>query len=414
MRSEAGVGMNYDWLKGALELEAAYCGFHQKESLWRRGYNALDIDLNINSKNSAESGFIYDAGISYRLGGDRTHMTDGPVNSLMEHNVAADLMLGFKYKERSRIVLEADVRTYGYSGFLQGNATDIVAVPKFSYRRGILSADLGLKVSYLALDELSGVFQNPAKGQLLSPDVSVRLAIIPNALAFHAGVEGGNKVNSYSSLLEWNHHVNLTDSHSSAGPGEAMGVTAERFRATAGFDGRIGSAFSYNVFGGYTDYASGLLDAVALVSDNGDGHYVAGVGYAAYSAAYAGVNLLFRNDRVTASRNFVYSDYKGSAFAADSYCLKPSAFKGDVAVEYNYNRRILAGVDCRFASARTLADSSYEMPAYADLGIELQYVTSRRLSFWLRGGNLLGMTIQRNPLYAEKGVYFTAGICLNL
>lgn len=414
MKSEAGVGMNYDWMKGALELDVAYCGFHQKEPAWRRGYNALDLDFNINSKNSGVSGFIYDLGVAYRLAGDRTHMADSQVNSLTEHNISADLMLGFKYKERSRIVLETAVRTYGYSGFLQGNAVDVVAVPKFIYRRGILSADLGLKVSYLVLDELSGVFRYPSKGQLLSPDVSVRLTIVPGALAFYADAGGGNKVDSYSSLLEWNHHVNLTDSNAAAGPGEAMGVTVERFRAAAGFDGRIGSSFSYNVFGGYSDYASGLLNAVAPVSENGVDRYVSGVGYAPYSAVYAGVDILFRNERVTVDGSFVYSDYKGSAFAADSYCLKPSAFKGDIAVEYNYNRRIFAGVDCRFASASTLADSSYEMPAYADLGIELQYVTSRRLSFWLRGGNLLGMTIQRNPLYAEKGVYFTAGICLNL
>ena len=54
------------------------------------------------------------------------------------------------------------------------------------------------------------------------------------------------------------------------------------------------------------------------------------------------------------------------------------------------------------------------IPGYADLGVYAEYVTSRSLSFWLRGGNLLNMTIQRNPLYAEKGPYFTAGICLNL
>jgi hypothetical protein len=33
---------------------------------------------------------------------------------------------------------------------------------------------------------------------------------------------------------------------------------------------------------------------------------------------------------------------------------------------------------------------------------------------WARGGNLLNMTIQRTPLYAQGGISFTVGICLNL
>ena len=55
-----------------------------------------------------------------------------------------------------------------------------------------------------------------------------------------------------------------------------------------------------------------------------------------------------------------------------------------------------------------------KVPGYADLGLNLEYRTSSSLSVWLRGGNLLDMTIQRNLLYAEDGVYFTAGVCLNL
>ena len=54
------------------------------------------------------------------------------------------------------------------------------------------------------------------------------------------------------------------------------------------------------------------------------------------------------------------------------------------------------------------------VPGFADLGIYAELSSSRKLSFWLRGGNLLNMTVQRNPLYAEKGVNFTFGICLNL
>ena len=67
-----------------------------------------------------------------------------------------------------------------------------------------------------------------------------------------------------------------------------------------------------------------------------------------------------------------------------------------------------------FSSARTSGNGYYVIPGYADLGLTAEYVTSRALSFWAKGGNLLGMTIQRNPLYAVKGPYFTLGISLKL
>ena len=54
------------------------------------------------------------------------------------------------------------------------------------------------------------------------------------------------------------------------------------------------------------------------------------------------------------------------------------------------------------------------IPGYADLGVNFEWVTSRKLSLWARGGNLLNMTIQRTPLYAQGGISFTVGICLNL
>ena len=54
------------------------------------------------------------------------------------------------------------------------------------------------------------------------------------------------------------------------------------------------------------------------------------------------------------------------------------------------------------------------IPGYADLGVYFEYAPSRILSVWARGGNLLNMTIQRNPIYAEKGINFTVGVCLNL
>ena len=80
------------------------------------------------------------------------------------------------------------------------------------------------------------------------------------------------------------------------------------------------------------------------------------------------------------------------------------------------------GIDCGFATARkgflpiggNLPHSAAAIPGYADLGVSAEFKFTRQLSFWAHGGNLLDMTVQRVPLYAESGINFTAGICLNL
>ena len=102
----------------------------------------------------------------------------------------------------------------------------------------------------------------------------------------------------------------------------------------------------------------------------------------------------------------------------------PAALTGDVSFEYNWSKRIFAGIDCDFSTGRHggvwikipggPGVEKAVIPGYVDLGVNFEYAISRSLSVWARGGNLLNMTIQRNPLYAEKGLSATVGICLNL
>ena len=54
------------------------------------------------------------------------------------------------------------------------------------------------------------------------------------------------------------------------------------------------------------------------------------------------------------------------------------------------------------------------VPGYVDLGLQASLQMTRKLGFWLKGGNLLNQTIQRVPFYAEKGIYFTIGATLSL
>ena len=195
-----------------------------------------------------------------------------------------------------------------------------------------------------------------------------------------------------------------------------MDVTVERVSASVGVEGRIGSVFSYDLRTGYVNYANALLDAAMI-----DSQYLAGVGYAPYQKYYAAVDWRFANETFSFDGNLVYSHVWGLKDADGLFA--PASLVGDVEFEYNWNRRIYAGVDCGFSTARhgTVTDMNSDevvydasIPGYIDLGVYFEYALTRSFSFWARGGNLLNMSIQRNPLYVEKGVNFTVGICLNL
>ena len=104
-------------------------------------------------------------------------------------------------------------------------------------------------------------------------------------------------------------------------------------------------------------------------------------------------------------------EYRHSWGKSVTEALLPASFVADVQALYDWRERVSAGVSCQFSTAQSNG-AGFEIPWYADLGGCAEYAFNRNISLWLRGGNLLNMEIQRNPLYAEKGVNFTAGISL--
>ena len=276
-------------------------------------------------------------------------------------------------------------------------------------------------------DTTLAVFDAASKNQILYPDVRIRLNVIPEYLAMFVSATGGARMNSYSSILNRNHHAVLSfPGIVKTNPdwmekeeeifGWKMGAEVERVTARAGFEGRIGSDFSYVLTGGYTNYGSGLLDAVSVISVPSmffNGIY-AGIEYVPYQKAFASLDWRWSSESLSSYGNITYTDAYGSVFDEDKRCLKPAALTGDVAFGYNYRKRVFAELSCEFSGRRTGGHRSVTIPGYADLGLGVEYVTSGPLSFWLHGGNLLGMAIQRNLLYIEKGPYFTLGLSLKL
>ena len=411
--TKAGVDCRYDAAGLAVDFGAGYYGLYQKDRAWKRGFNALDLRLGFATKPETAQSTVYDVKAAYRFGQDRLNGTAG----LSEHIFDFDLAFGPVLTGAHRLRFDLGVDMASYSKVFVSAIGEVSVVPHYVFGKDRLHLDVGLRLAKLIRSkEMSGMFA--AKEQIVYPDVTFSYALLPQSLKFYLAAKGGNTIDTYSSIIERNHHVTYASAPA------LLDCTVEKVRTYAGFDGRISSVFSYNVKGGYVYYGNAMLDAVAL-----DAVPDASVRYAPYQKWFAAIDWLLKTERVRLDGSLSYDHAWGELFDTGYVgvaVLKPAALTGDVSFEYNWNRRVFAGVDCSFSTARKggfgmpglgsdqVPLSMLKVPGYADLGFFAEYATARGLAFWVRAGNLLNMTVQRNPLYAERGVNFTLGICLSL
>lgn len=420
MRTKAGVDGQYDWNNGSFSFDLGYYGIASKDTLKTNSYNAFDAAVSVKSKpREGENYLHYDIKASYNIGGSGLNYASGS-KSVSDNTLNVDTEIGFSIAGKHLLFFEVDFLTATTTGMVQSGVSEFTIAPHYMFSKGKWNIDLGLKLSKIAVAESAVAFKT--KGQLIYPDVKIRWAAVPEVIGLYLYAGGGNRLNTYRSLLERNAFISPL--YENGMP--VLDASVDRFSARFGFDGKILRRFAYDIYAGYTDSANELFDAAYLIKDmNGNDRYLPGVGYASYRNLYAGLDWNLRARSFTLDGSVKYNHYMGME---DAYNLfAPAAFTGNASFEYNWNRRIFAGVDCAFASARKgllsygVAEGAVPavrteavMPGFADLGVTLEYAMSRRFSLWLRGGNLLNMTVQYSPLYAEKGIYFTAGICLKL
>ena len=392
--SKAGLDFGYDWQKADFDFGASYYGIADKDYRRDRMYNAVDAYASLKSKSLWSKNFVYKVDLAYRFA------EDNAVEKMNEHVFNIDASFGPDLKNGSKLLFDLGMDMNVYTGALESVASRFYVAPHYVYSKGILGLDLGVRMSLLATDgETFG-----AGNQIIYPDVRMDLALVPDAMKMYVNIGGGDKFQTYSSLIEKNHHIDL--SYGLAGPGSLMNVTVERVSAVLGFEGRISSRFSYNLRGGYVNYKSAPLDAVGSVFCQ----YVPMLGYSPYKKAFAALDwkLIFESVRFDGSVTYNH------AWGIENVeFVGLSALEGDVACVYDWSKRVNAGIDCNFATGRSSA-AGFKVPGFADLGVYGEYALNRKISFWIRGGNLLNMEIQRNLLFAEKGINFTVGICLNL
>jgi hypothetical protein len=418
LETRVGADGSYDWNSGVVTFDASYYGLASEDFLKTRHYDALDVKAGIASKHySPEDYFMYDVDVRYRFGVDAIDY-----DSLDEHVFSVKATLGQvmnRVTGTHNVLFDAGLDLAAYSHSVYSTvAGQFYITPRYVYDYRKWRVDAGVKLAkVMRSDSPEGIFAS--KEQIVYPDVYASFDAIPQYLRVYTELGGGNRMNTYSSLLEENHHF---DVQFGRGRWQLMDFSVERVSAMLGFKGRV-SKFAYDLRGGYVNYANAPLDAVVVAEPfaNGSSEYLPGIGYTGYQKAFAAASLGWNSEALKFDADIQY-DY-AFGITEGNGLFAPAALTGQAAFEYNWSRRIYAGVDCIFATERkgsvlNLLESAkaYDavIPGWADLGLYFEYAFSNSFSLWARGGNLLNMTIQRNPLYAEKGVNFTVGICLNL
>lgn len=410
--SKAGVAGRYDWEKARLGFDAAYRGIHQGHGVMTSGrsYDALDAEAYIGSKDRKDSSFGYYISAVYHLGGDRLAFENVESLSVKAQDLDVDARMRFGFSNGDRLMLEAGFRAASATGYIASGAGEFDVVPHYMMDRGRWRFDIGVRISPVFRNVVdSGIYSYGE--QMLYPDVRIEFMALRDAMKLYLDLGGDSGMVSYDDLVGDDRRADFMYGR---GIWNVLDVADESLSASLGADGRIGARFSYDMKAGYSMMANALADGLVVL----DGVLAPAVGFAAYDKAFASASWLLDADSFRFDGNLCYTYAMFKDAGAASGLFLPAALTGDVAIKYNWKKRLDIGLDCGFSTARKgsvkngAADAT--VPGYADLGLNAEFSLNRKFSFWARGGNLLGMTIQRSLLYAEKGPYFTAGICLNL
>jgi hypothetical protein len=268
------------------------------------------------------------------------------------------------------------------------------AAPRFLITQDKLDLEIGVKLGLLIRQEKTFY---PTPSGTFFPDVRARVTLIPDKLVLKAAITGGDRPMIYSDLIDTNPFLAYSQDY--------MDNTVDRMNISVGLGGQLASRFHYSVKGGY------LLTTHALLPG-----YKAGEPYFGFvedlRQIYATLQAGWTSAPIDIDGSVTFKHSRMGTALADDTLFRPAAITGDFSAFYKWGERLKAGVTLDASSPRFAPDAI--LPGYFDLGLSAELMQSRRLGLWLRVGNILCQVIQRNPFYAEKGIYFTAGATWNM
>lgn len=427
--TSAGFDGRYNWDWTILSFGIGYYGLAAKDSVMSRSYNAFDFNARVRSNNDSESYFLYDIGLRGRVANDGLDyksfsFPDGvTVDKQNENWVLLDGLVGPVVNNSRSILVGFEAESASYSRFYDGNIGRVALIPSYRFKSGRWNLNLGVKLEFMFrndADTLSFGKMGGGKGQIVYPDAHISFAVGGN-VALYADATGGSRLNTYSSQISENHHLNpsflVAPVYELITP--LVDNTVEKVNARIGVRGSAASSFQFDVNGGVGLYGNALMES-GLFTAGGD--LVPALAYSDYNLIYANALVGLRTGRVKIDADFRYRGVSFPDNDALNLGFTLPKYSGGVRASYDISSRLYAGINVEAASWRDGKCASVasedildvRVPGYVDLGVNCGYKFNRKWTLWLESGNLLCQTIQRTPFYAEKGPWVTAGISLNL
>lgn len=427
--TSAGFDGRYNWDRTILSFGIGYYGLAAKDSVMSRSYNAFDFNARVRSNNDSESYFLYDIGLRGRVANDGLDyksfsFPDGvTVDKQNENWVLLDGLVGPVVNNSRSILVGFEAESASYSRFYDGNVGRVALIPSYRFKSGRWNLNLGVKLEFMFrndADTLSFGKMGGGKGQIVYPDAHISFAAGGN-VALYADATGGSRLNTYSSQISENHHLNpsflVAPVYELITP--LVDNTVEKVNARIGVRGSAASSFQFDVNGGVGLYGNALMES-GLFTAGGD--LVPALAYSDYNLIYANALVGLRTGRVKIDADFRYRGVSFPDNDALNLGFTLPKYSGGVRASYDISSRLYAGINVEAASWRDGKCASVasedildvRVPGYVDLGVNCGYKFNRKWTLWLESGNLLCQTIQRTPFYAEKGPWVTAGISLNL
>ena len=427
--TSAGFDGRYNWDRTILSFGIGYYGLAAKDSVMSRSYNAFDFNARVRSNNDSESYFLYDIGLRGRVANDGLDyksfsFPDGvTVDKQNENWVLLDGLVGPVVNNSRSILVGFEAESASYSRFYDGNIGRVALIPSYRFKSGRWNLNLGVKLEFMFrndADTLSFGKMGGGKGQIVYPDAHISFAAGGN-VALYADATGGSRLNTYSSQISENHHLNpsflVAPVYELITP--LVDNTVEKVNARIGVRGSAASSFQFDVNGGVGLYGNALMES-GLFTAGGD--LVPALAYSDYNLIYANALVGLRTGRVKIDADFRYRGVSFPDKDALNLGFTLPKYSGGVRASYDISSRLYAGINVEAASWRDGKCASVasedildvRVPGYVDLGVNCGYKFNRKLEFWLESVNLLCQAIQRNPFYAEKCPWVTAGVSLNL
>lgn len=414
-----------DW---RLKVALGYDGIAAKDPVAKRQLHGTWLRAEIGSSD-VEAPFFWQSAMQYRYSRDDIDAAALGTFGIDEADMRFDGSFGPVLGNGHRVLVDIGMEVAQYAGgTFRSHSGLLTLTPSYRFETGLWRFSLGAEVSTIIRQDRSAALpghaiaeeMHTARWRLPIPVASVSYGLLPEALTAYVACTGGATVNTWTSLVARDHFRLPFQSISRVAPIEN---SYETLRAALGVRGRILHRFSYDLSGGYARAHNALVDAwqpggaalpgLTMTYAYSDfDSFFADLKYDLHAGGFATTGIVsFRNARMDADE----ARGRGASYFA------PAHFSGNLRLSYTWRERIRGGVSGVFETRRKAVGAcendpalDLKIPGWLDLGVDAGYVASRRLSFWLRGGNLLGQTIQTSLLHAEKGPYIQGGIILQL